>query len=241
LELLLTQIALGTTESWGLDRVDDRVGLDNSYDPPQTSTGGGKDMHVYVADTGVRTTHTDFGGRAIPTLEVLGNGVVVCNPTDASCANDGNGHGTHCAGTVGGTSFGVAKEVTLRAVKVLSDSGSGSFSWFISALDWVAGDATVSKKIFSASLGGSGVYQAVQGAIDVATANGVVVVLAAGNSNSDSCQFFTAYVPNAITVGSTDRQDARSWFSNYGSCNDISHRAPTSFPPATRRTQGERP
>merc|ERR1719210_2449909 len=117
----------GSTASWGLDRIDEEVGMDNSYSPSGTGAG----VHVYVADTGIRTTHQDFGGRAIPTLEALGAGPVECDPTDTHCAYDRGGHGTHCAGTIGGSTYGVAKEATLHAVKVLRDDGLGTFSWLV--------------------------------------------------------------------------------------------------------------
>ena len=145
------------TPSWGLDRVDDRQGLDNSYEAP---ANGGQGVHVYVADTGIRTTHGDFfdasgAGRAVPTLQALDKGLEVCSPSDTKCAEDLNGHGTHCAGTIGGSQYGIAKGATLHAVKVLSDSGSGSWMNFLLALDWVATEGQ-RPAVFSASLGGPG-------------------------------------------------------------------------------------
>merc|ERR1719419_1196532 len=107
--------------SWGLDRIDDSTGLDNDY----TTQYDGSGVHVYVIDTGIRTTHTDFEGRAIPTLEVLGSGEKKCKATETTCAMDNDGHGTHCAGTIGGKKYGVAKKATLHAVKVLTDDGRG--------------------------------------------------------------------------------------------------------------------
>jgi hypothetical protein len=113
---------------WGVDRVDAREGLDDSYD---TGTGGnGAGVHVYVLDTGIRTTHNDFGGRAHPALDST-SGIKVCSEGDTSCAADGHGHGTHCAGSVGGLTFGVAKGVNLYGVKVLSDQGGGTWSGVI--------------------------------------------------------------------------------------------------------------
>ena len=98
------------------DRSDDRQGTDGSYDMPAAA---GEGVHVYVMDTGVRTTHTDFGGRAIPTLDVTQGALTVCQTNETSCANDVQGHGTHCAGTVGGSTYGIAKSATIHAVKVL--------------------------------------------------------------------------------------------------------------------------
>merc|ERR1719245_556640 len=111
----------GMTKSWGLDK----IGV-----PGRSATGSG--VHVYVLDTGIRTTHKDFGGRAVPTLDLsTGGPPFPCSPGDTSCARDVHGHGTHCAGTVGGSEYGVANESTLHAVKVLRDTGSGQTSWII--------------------------------------------------------------------------------------------------------------
>lgn len=208
--------AVQSVASWGLDRIDDRNGLDNSFG---VAAGGGSGVHVFVTDTGTRTTHADFGGRAIPTLEVLGNGAVVCDPSNTLCAGDLQGHGTHTAATVGGTSYGVAKGVTLHAVKVLDDSGSGSFSWWAEALNWVA-QSNMRPAVISASLGGQGTYQFVTDAVNAAVQAGVTVVVAAGNSNSDACRFSPASSAAAITVGATQSDDSRASYSNYGSCLD---------------------
>jgi hypothetical protein len=221
----LTEQALSILNSglsWGLDRIDDRAGLDGSYD---VATDGGRGVHVYVADTGIRTTHDDFAGadgvsRAIPTLEVLGAGVVECDPADVNCARDRDGHGTHCAGTIAGTRHGVAKGVTVHAVKVLGDDGSGSFSWFVEALDWVVANGQ-KPAVFSASLGGPGSIGFVSAAIQSATDAGVIVVVAAGNENDDACSYSPASATAAVTVGATTSSDGRAWYSNYGSCLDI--------------------
>jgi len=204
------------SRSWGLDRIDDADGLDNSYD----NGAGGAGVHVYVLDTGIFVGHSDFGGRAIPTLDTTVNPDQVCSESDNTCASDGHGHGTHCAGTVGGASYGVAKQAKLHAVKVLTDQGGGSFTYFNDAIDWVATKGQT-PAIISASLGGSGILTAVKVAIDTATSAGVVVVVAAGNANKDACNYSPAFVPNAVTVGSTTSTDARSYFSSYGSCLDI--------------------
>lgn len=195
--------------SWGLGR----VGADS-----RPNEGAG--THIYIFDTGIRVSHTDFGGRAITTLDcTTGNSCAPCNG-DASCGGDVQGHGTHCAGTAGGTSYGVAPSATLHAVKVLSDSGSGDFSWSIDSLDWM-GDNGESRSVASMSLGGRGIVNGMAVAIDAAVANGIVVSVAGGNSNMDACSFSPAFVPSAITVGSTAADDSRSWFSNFGSCTNI--------------------
>jgi subtilisin family serine protease len=144
---------------------------------------------------------------------------VECNG-DLGCANDAQGHGTHCAGTAAGETFGVAPSANVRSVKVLGDSGSGSWSWSYGALDWLATGQT-RPAVASMSLGGSGTQQAMRDAVDAAVNSGVVVVVAGGNSNSDACNFSPAFVPSAITVGSTTSTDARSSFSNYGACTNI--------------------
>merc|ERR1719468_899688 len=123
-------------------------------------------------------------------------------------------HGTHCAGTAAGASYGVAPAAAVRAIKVLGDDGSGSWSWSYSALDWLA-TSSVRPAVASMSLGGSGTQQAMKDAVDAAVGAGVTVVVAGGNSNADACGFSPAFIPSAITVGSTTSTDSRSSFSNY--------------------------
>jgi len=194
--------------TWGLNR----IGAD------ARGRSGGK-ATVFVLDTGVRVSHEDFGGRAAPSLDMTVGDPKECNG-DMSCAGDRQGHGTHCAGTAAGEKYGVAPGAAVRSVKVLSDQGSGSWSWSYYALDWLASNPT-RPAIASMSLGGSGTQQAMRDAVDAAVNTGVVVVVAGGNSNSDACRFSPAFVPSAITVGSTTSRDARSSFSNYGSCTDM--------------------
>lgn len=197
--------------SWGLDR----VGTSQ-----RSATGAG--THVYILDTGIRATHNDFGTRVVPTLDNTKSSGQECAtwPDPMVCAWDKQGHGTHCAGTAAGASYGVAPGATIHAVKVLNDRGSGQFSWSVDALDFLASRGE-RPTIASMSLGGSGTLQTMKDAIEAATAAGVTVVVAAGNDNSDACGFSPAYVPSAITVGSTDQSDARSYFSNYGRCVDF--------------------
>jgi len=194
--------------TWGLNR----IGADE-----RGRNGAG--ATVFVLDTGVRVTHQEFSGRASPALDMTSGSPVECNG-DLSCARDVQGHGTHCAGTASGVSFGVAPSSNVRSVKVLGDNGSGSWSWSYSALDWLATSQT-RPAVASMSLGGSGTQQAMADAVDAAVNSGVVVVVAGGNSNADACGFSPAFVPSAITVGSTTSTDARSSFSNYGACTNI--------------------
>jgi len=194
--------------TWGLNR----IGADQRDKSGSSAT-------VFVLDTGVRTTHNDFGGRAAPGADVSSGSLVECNG-NTGCAADRQGHGTHCAGTAGGTQYGVAPGAQVRSVKVLSDQGSGSWSWSYEALDWLA-TSSVRPAIASMSLGGGGVIAGMRTAVDAAVSAGVTVVVAAGNENSDACGFSPAHVPNAITVGSTTSTDSRSSFSNYGSCVDM--------------------
>jgi len=194
--------------SWGLERV-------GVFDRQYT----GKGVHIYVQDTGIRVTHNDFGGRAIPTFDMTSGSGVECNG-DRNCAKDAQGHGTHCAGTAGGRTFGVASDATLHAVKTLSDSGSGARAWQYAAMDWVTTDG-LRPAVLSMSLGGQGADPGYNSVIDAATSSGVTVVVAAGNSNSDSCGFSPAFAEKAITVGATDSNNFRASYSNYGRCNNI--------------------
>lgn len=195
------------TASWGLSA----VGV-----PSRPRTGRGVD--IYVLDTGIRVTHRDFEGRALTTLDLTRNSLWECR-NSTSCGGDVQGHGTHCAGTAGGRDFGVASGARLHAVKVLGDDGRGSGSWSAAALDWIAARRT--GVVASMSLGSASVSSTSRRAVDGATSRGIIVIVAAGNSNADSCTFSPAHVPNAITVGSTDSRNRRSGFSNWGRCNNI--------------------
>jgi len=202
---------------WGIDRLDQpRLPLNSRYAP----SGNGRGAHVYVFDTGVRISHIEFGGRAVAALEVVSDVPKACDADDATCAADINGHGSHCAGSVGGDTYGVANQAKIHAVKILSDSGAGSFMWMNEAIDWVISNQE-SPAIISASLGGAGSMQAVNMAINGAVGNGITVVVAAGNENQDACKFTPSNVPSALTVGATDSQDKRADYSNYGNCLDI--------------------
>jgi len=203
--------------SWGIDRTDQRsLPLNDHFG----AVGHGRGAHVYIFDTGVLCSHNDFAGRCKPTLEIVGNGPVVCDSADMTCATDRQGHGTHCAGSAAGTSYGIASKATIHSVKILSDNGGGSFNWFNEAIDWTISNGE-SPAVISASLGGKGTVRSTEYAINTAVGKGVTVVVAAGNENDDACGYSPAYISAAITVGSTDSADKRSGFSNYGNCLDI--------------------
>jgi subtilisin family serine protease len=197
------------TPSWGLDRIDQRnLPLSNSYTYPTVASG----VRAYIIDTGIRFSHSDFGGRAVSGFDAI----------DGGSADDGNGHGTHVSGTVGGASFGVAKDVTLVGVRVLNNAGSGTTAQVVAGIDWVTGDHDPGElAVANMSLGG-GIDTTLDNAVANSIADGVTYAVAAGNDNgADACNTSPARTPNALTVGSTTMTDARSSFSNIGTCLDI--------------------
>jgi len=202
--------------TWGIDRISEiPINLDGVFN--YDSNGGGA-ADAYIIDTGIQINHDDFGGRAI----------WGANFAD-TINNDCNGHGTHVAGTVGGTVYGIAKKTTLIAVKVLACSGSGSYEGVISGIQWTVTTANTRKRPAVGNMSLGGPYAAsVNNAIEAAVAAGVTMVVAAGNENADACTKSPASAPSAISVGATGidnsqlvQVDNRAYFSNYGKCTDI--------------------
>jgi aqualysin 1 len=199
--------AAQTPATWGLDRIDqaDRP-LDTIYNYGYTGAG----VHAFILDTGIRADHTEFSGRMLPGMSSI---------ADGNGTNDCHGHGTHVAGTVGGTTYGVAKQVKLVPVRVLDCAGSGSWSGIIAGIDWVA-NSPMRPAVANMSLGG-GYSASVNAAVAGAVAKGVTVAVAAGNDNMDACSYSPASEPSAITVGATTSSDARASYSNWGKCLDL--------------------
>ncbi|MFD1366300.1 S8 family serine peptidase [Actinoplanes sichuanensis] len=197
-----------TDAPWGLDRTDQRaLPLDGSY----TWTGGGEGVTAYVVDTGVLPTHSDFGGRASAPVSTV---------DDPFGVTDCHGHGTHVAGTLAGTTYGVAKRATIVGVRVLDCQGTGTDEEVIAGLDWVIANHTTGPAVVNLSLGGDP-SPALEQAVNATIADGIVVVAAAGNDGADACGHSPARVPAAVTVGATDDDDSLAWFSNRGPCVDL--------------------
>ena len=209
---IATIVGTQTGATWGLDRVDQRS-LPLSTTFTYTSTGAG--VTAYIIDTGIRLAHSDFGGRAVSGFDAV----------DGGAADDCNGHGTHVAGTVGGTVYGVAKDVNLVAVRVLGCGGSGTWSGVIAGIDWVTGNhAAGAAAVSNLSLGG-GANSSVDAAVRGMIADGVATAVAAGNGNNggrhqDACKYSPARVADAMTIGATDKADRKASWSNYGACVD---------------------
>ena len=196
-----------TNATWGLDRSDQRnLPLNSTYNVDGNAQG----VPVYVVDTGVLASHQDFAGRVKAGYTAVsdGNGTTDCN-----------GHGTHVAGTIAGTKYGIAKSASIIPVRVLDCNGSGTTSTVIAGLDWVASQ-NPRNAVVNLSLGG-GTSTALDDAINRVVNKDIVVVVAAGNNNADACNYSPSRVPAAITVGATTNQDQRANYSNYGKCLDV--------------------
>ncbi|MFJ6233927.1 S8 family peptidase [Streptomyces griseus] len=194
--------------SWGLDRIDQRsLPLDQRYTYPDKA---GEGVTAYVIDTGVRISHSDFGGRAANGYDAIDNDNV---------AQDGHGHGTHVAGTVAGTAHGVAKKAKIVGVRVLNNQGSGTTAQVVAGIDWVTANA-VKPAVANMSLGG-GADAVLDAAVQRSIAAGITYAVAAGNESTNANTKSPARVAEAITVGSTTNTDARSSFSNFGAVVDI--------------------
>lgn len=205
-------VSINATQSnatWGLDRIDQRdLPLNGGYQYNYTGAG----VNAFIIDTGIRATHNDLTSRVN-----VSAGFSAIN--DGKGTDDCNGHGTHVAGTVGGTIWGVAKGASLIPVRVLDCNGSGTWSGVIAGVDWVA-NSTLRPAVANMSLGG-GASQAVDDAVAGAVSKGATMVVAAGNSNANACNYSPARAPSAITVGATTSADARASYSNYGNCLDL--------------------
>lgn len=196
---------------WGLARISHESRNHRDYVYSDTAGTG---IYVYVIDTGIRTSHTDFNGRAI----------WGANFVASTSDSDEDGHGTHVAGVIAGKTYGVAKSATVIAVKVLDKTGTGSMSGLLQGLNWAVDDAksrgVVSKTVINMSVAGA-YTQSVNDAIRVATDLGITVVAAAGNKNDDVAHWSPGSAPTAITVGAIDEEDRRGDFSNWGPGVDV--------------------
>jgi len=206
------EVSIEATQSgatWGLDRIDQvNLALDSSY----SYTTSGALVDAYVIDTGILGTHTEFTGRMKSGYSAI---------SDGRGTTDCNGHGTHVAGTTGGTIYGVAKAVSLVPVRVLDCNGSGSNSGVIAGINWaISNHASDVKAVANMSLGG-GASSAMDTAVNNLINDGVIVVVAAGNSRQDACKSSPARVPAAITVAASEKSDVFASFSNRGNCVDI--------------------
>ena len=205
--LMQTNTITQSNPVWGLDRIDQHnLPLSKSFNYNKTGSG----VNAYIVDTGILASHQEFNGRVQTGYSAI---------ADNNGTNDCNGHGTHVAGTVGGSTYGIAKNVGLVPVRVLDCAGSSAMSGVIAGLDWIIQNGRKSA-VVNMSLGGSA-YSTLDTAIDNLFNNGYVPVVAAGNANTDACTSSPARAGKAITVAATDSTDTRASYSNYGSCVDL--------------------
>ncbi|HEY5957587.1 MAG TPA: S8 family serine peptidase [Polyangiaceae bacterium] len=210
---IATAVVDQSNATWGIDRIDQRgLPLNQTYSYVTDGTG----VHAYVIDTGITAAHTEFGNGPSGASRVAAGYDAIDGDTEPV---DCNGHGTHVAGTIAGTTYGVAKQATIHSVRVLDCGGSGTWSQVIAGIDWVTANH-ISPAVANMSLGGS-FNQAVNDAVTNSIASGVTYGVAAGNSSADACSYSPASAPNALTVGATDSTDTRASYSNYGTCVDI--------------------
>ena len=197
--------------SWGLDRIDQRdLPLNSNYSYPSAEQGQG--VTAYVIDTGIRRDHIEFSGRLRSGYQGY---------TDTTATGDCQGHGTHVAGTIGGSTVGEAKQVTLVPIVVLSCSGSGSSTVIAEGANWAVADhQSGTPAVANMSLGG-GASSALDAVVTKMVEDGITVVVAAGNSGADACNYSPARAASAITVGATAINDSRTSWSNFGSCVDL--------------------
>lgn len=205
--IMKVDAATQSNPDWGLDRIDQKnLPLDSAYSYLQTGSG----TTAYIVDTGILSTHQQFSGRVLSGYTAI---------SDGNGTSDCHGHGTHVAGTVGGSTYGVAKNVSLVPIRILGCDGSGASSNVIAGLDWILKNGK-KPAVVNMSLGGEA-NASLDSAVENLFNNGYVMVVAAGNSNTDACSSSPARVSKAITVAATDSTDTRASYSNYGSCVDI--------------------
>ncbi|MDP3823096.1 MAG: S8 family serine peptidase [Burkholderiales bacterium] len=217
-EAILNPPVTQSPATWGLDRIDQRdLPLNGNYQYNYTGAASiepsSPAVNAFIIDTGIRATHTDFQGRVL-------TGRNFVNGANDTNTDDCNGHGTHVSGTVAGLTWGVAKAASLIPVRVLDCRGSGTWSGVIAGIDFAVNSTLLRPAVANMSLGG-GASQAVDDAVAGAVSRGVTIVVAAGNSNANACNYSPARAPSAITVGATTSTDARASYSNYGSCLDL--------------------
>jgi subtilisin family serine protease len=205
-DAVVSLAATQTNAGWNLDRIDQRnLPMDTTY----SYTGTGAGAHVYIIDTGIRTTHQEFGGRANVVFDAINDGQQDCN-----------GHGTHVAGIVGGATYGVAKNVSLHSARVLKCDGNGQISDIMAAIDWITANR-INPAVANISITSAGASPAMETALTNSFNSGVLYTVAAGNAAGDACNYSPARTPAALTVGATAQGDDRALFSNFGACLDV--------------------